>query len=284
MPALWKRTVNFAKRHWPATGLVIFVILYAMTPHSLERRFIYFPIREVHGNPSALGLAYQELAIITEDGVKLHGWLVPFSGSRRTLLIFHGNAGNIGHRLEWIQMLHALGANVFIIDYRGYGKSEGRPFEEGLYRDARAAYQWWANERAGGGEKLILLGESLGGVVAVDLAARFQPAGLILQSTFTSAWDMAKTVLPFGLLQPLAGIHFDAAAKIGGISCPKLFIHGNRDDIVPLRLGRRLYEMAREPKQFYEVSGAGHNDLIWVAEPEYSIGIRKFLEQVDQTP
>ena len=122
------------------------------------------------------------------------------------------------------------------------------------------------------------MGESLGGVVAVDLAARAPVAGLILQSTFTTAWDMAKTLLPVGLLQPLAGVHFDSAGKIAGIACPKLFIHGDRDEIVPFRLGQKLYELAPPPKDFYRVRGASHNDLPWVAGPEYVTRIRAFLD------
>jgi len=221
---------------------------------------------------------YEDLTLVTEDNVKLHGWFVPRKDARTTLLIFHGNAGNIGHRVPWIQLLQQAGGNVAIIDYRGYGRSEGKPYEEGLYRDARAALRWWNEKRGGRGEKLVLVGESLGGVVAVDLAARAPVAGLILQSTFTTAWDMAKTLLPVGLLQPVAGVHFDSAGKIAGIACPKLFIHGDRDEIVPFRLGQKLYDLAPPPKDFYRVRGASHNDLPWVAGTEYVARIRAFLD------
>jgi len=175
-------------------------------------------------------------------------------------------------------MLHELNAHVLIIDYRGYGRSEGRPFEQGLYLDALAAYDWWGKERAIDRSRLILVGESLGGAVAVDLAARVPVDGIILQSTFTTAWDMAKTIFPLGLLQPLTGVRFDSADKIQRLTCPKLFIHGNRDDIVPLRLGRKLFDAAPPPKEFYEVQGAGHNDLACMAGPEYMKRLRGFLE------
>jgi fermentation-respiration switch protein FrsA (DUF1100 family) len=214
------------------------------------------------------------------DKVKLHGWFIPNEGARRTILILHGNGGNIEHRLSWISWLHNLGVHVFIFDYRGYGKSEGKPFEAGLYRDAQAAYDWWLRERQPKGEKLILLGESLGGAVAVNLAARVDPAGLILQSTFTSAWDMAKTMLPIGLLQPLINVHYDSAGAIGRIRCPKLFIHGTRDDIVPFRLGRKLYNLAPPPKSFYEVPDANHNDLVNVAGEEYFHRLRAFIASI----
>jgi len=128
--------------------------------------------------------------------------------------------------------------------------------------------------------KLVLIGESLGGAVAADLAARVPVDGIVLQATFTTAWDMAKTVMPIGLLQPLTGARFDSASKIRRIGCPKLFIHGNRDEIVPFRLGRRLYELAAPPKEFYEVPGAGHNDLIDTAGTEYLNRLRSFLEMI----
>ena len=175
-------------------------------------------------------------------------------------------------------MLHKLQANVLIIDYRGYGLSEGSPFEGGLYLDAKAAAAWWAGRFAGSENHLIPIGESLGGAVAVDLATHTRVSGLILQSTFTSARDMARTLFPLGLLQPLIGVHFDSATKIQGIRCPKLIIHGNRDEIVPFGLGRKLYDLSPEPKQFWEVPGAGHNDLIWTAGADYSRVLSDFLD------
>ncbi len=271
----------FAQRHWVILSFLAVAAALVMKPHALERFFVYYPDRNVEGDPSRLGLSYETLRLVTEDGVKLHGWFVPCTGSRRTFLILHGNAGNIGHRLPWIEMLHALDAGVLIIDYRGYGLSEGKPFEEGLYRDARAAASWWADRFKGSDTRLILIGESLGGSVAVDLATHARPAGLILQSTFPTAWDMAKTLFPIGALQPLTGVRFDSAQKIRRLECPKLFIHGNRDEIVPFRLGRKLYEVSPEPKQFWEVPGAGHNDLIWVAGPEYGRVLSEFLRRYD---
>jgi fermentation-respiration switch protein FrsA (DUF1100 family) len=275
--ACLKAVGRFALRHWPTTVLVGGILLLAMTTNILERFFVYYPMKEIVADPSRIGLPYEDVRAVAGDGVKVHGWFVPHPGARFTFLIFHGNAGNISHRLGWIQMLHSLDAHVMIIDYRGYGLSEGKPFEKGLYLDALAAYAWWSHERAEDHSRLILVGESLGGAVAVDLASRVPVDGIVLQSTFTSAWDMAKTIIPIGLLQPLTGVRFDSAAKIRTVSCPKLFIHGSRDEIVPFRLGRRLYELALPPKEFYEVSGAGHNDLIIVAGAEYPERLRTFL-------
>ena len=281
MTARGEKARQFAHRHWVILAFLAAAAALVMKPHALERYFVYYPDKNVEGDPSRLALTYETLRLTTEDGIRLHGWFVPCSGCRRTFLVLHGNAGNIGHRLPWIEMLHGLQAQVLIIDYRGYGLSEGKPFEDGLYRDARAASSWWAGRFTGSDQRLILIGESLGGAVAVDLATHVQASGLILQSTFPSAWDMAKTMFPIGLLQPLTGVRFDSAAKIRGVKCPKLFIHGNRDEIVPFRLGRKFFELSPEPKQFWEVPGAGHNDLIWVAGPDYNRAISEFLRQFD---
>ncbi len=279
MKALGRTARGFIGRHWVILAFLILAVSLIMKPHALERHFVYYPDRIVEGDPSRIGLPFESLSLLTEDGVKLHGWFVPHPRSRRTFLVLHGNAGNIGHRLPWIEILHDLDAQVLIIDYRGYGQSEGKPFEAGLYRDATAAAAWWAKRVTEPEQRLILIGESLGGAVAVDLATRVPVSGLILQSTFTSAWDMAKTLFPIGLLQPLTGVHFDSAAKIRDLKCPKLFIHGNRDEIVPFRLGRKLFELSPGPKYFWEVPSAGHNDLIWVAGPDYGRAIREFLVQ-----
>ena len=277
MLARMKQAVRFGLRHWLLTSTVAGIILLAMTTNVLERMFIYFPERALETDPSRIGLLYQDIHATAQDGVVIHGWFIPRPGAPHTFLILHGNAGNISHRLGWIQMLRSLNAHIMIIDYRGYGRSEGKPFEQGLYLDALAAYDWWRKERAADKSKIILIGESLGGAVAIDLAARVPIDGIVLQSTFTSAREMAKTMIPIGLLQPLMGIRFDSAAKIHKIRCPKLVIHGNRDDIVPFRLGRKLYELAPPPKTFYEVQGASHNDLLLIAGTEYLKQLQDFL-------
>ncbi len=252
-----------------------------MSSHALERMFVYYPTRNIVDNPGRIGLPFQDVSVTTADGVQLHGWFVPYAGARQTLMIWHGNAGNIGHRVPWLGMLNGLRVNVLIVDYRGYGRSGGVPFESGLYEDATATYGWWIRNKAGEGQRLILLGESLGGAVAVDLATRVHVDGLILQSTFTSAWDMAKAIMPLGLLYPLIRVKFDSEAKIAKVACPKLIIHGSRDDIVPLVLGKKLFDAAMPPKQFCEFPEAGHNDLVWSAGPEYLQKISEFLASVN---
>jgi uncharacterized protein len=267
-------------RHWILAGFVIFAVGFVMTPHALERLFVYYPSRQLSADPGNVGLGFQDIALVAEDNVKLHGWFVPSEGANRTMMIFHGNGGNIGDRVSWVRLLHDLGVHVCIVDYRGYGKSEGKPFEEGLYRDARAVYNWWMRERQPRGEKLIIFGESLGGAIAVHLAARVPAAALILQSTFTSAREMAKTMFPIGLLLPLTGVRFESEKEIARVACPKIIIHGTRDEIVPFQLGKRLHDVAPHPKLFYPVPEAGHNDLVWVAGTEYSRQLTTFLSTI----
>jgi fermentation-respiration switch protein FrsA (DUF1100 family) len=273
-------TVQFIRRHWILFAFAFFLICFLSIPHMLERLFIYYPAPDVQTDPGSVGLGYQDIFFITEDKVRLHGWFIPCNDAARTLMIFHGNAGNIGDRVEWIEMLHSLNVHLFIFDYRGYGKSEGKPFEEGLYRDARAAWQWWKRERQSRGEKLILMGESLGGAVAVNLAGSVSPDGLVIQSTFTSGRDMAATSLLLRLLFPFAGVHFDSAKTIGRVLCPKLFIHGMRDEIIPFHLGKTLYDLAPPPKSFYPVPKAGHNDLPWVSTKEYLQQLALFISGI----
>jgi uncharacterized protein len=280
MKVFLKNAGGFLRRHWVLEVFLVLAIGFSMIPHALERLFVYYPIRQIREDPGTIGLSYQDVSLNTEDGVRVHGWFIPCEGARRTVLIFHGNAGNIGDRLSYIELFHELDTHVFIIDYRGYGKSEGKPFEEGLYRDATAAFSWWAKERQPAGEKLILFGESLGGAVAVNLAARVAPAGLILQSTFTSAKDMAKTNILFRLMFPLTNVRFDSATDIVRVACPKLVIHGTRDEIVPYRMGEILYERMASPKWFYSVPEAGHNDLLWIAGAEYGRQLRTFLSGI----
>jgi hypothetical protein len=157
---------------------------------------IFYPTVTLAATPRDWGLDYQDLVLSTEDGVRLHGWYIPAEGSQRVLLFFHGNAGNISHRGESIAIFHRLGLSVLIIDYRGYGRSEGTPSEDGLYRDARAAWRWITEEQGLPAEQIVLFGRSLGGAVAANLAAEVQPGGLILESSFSSARDAARVIFP----------------------------------------------------------------------------------------
>jgi pimeloyl-ACP methyl ester carboxylesterase len=262
-------------------ALVAILILIGIfvLPLALLDRLIFQPSPGVDLTPEALGIEAESVFLESEDGVRIHAFFLPSPGATRSLLFLHGNAGNASHRLPNAADLAALGADVLLLDYRGYGLSEGRPFERGVYADARAGLEHLRTSRAFPLERVVVFGRSLGGAVAVDLAADRPLAGLILESTFTSIADMAREAIgiPLGAL---IGRRFPADQKIPRVRCPILFFHGDRDRIVPFELGRRLFAAAPEPKAFETIAGAGHNDTTLVGGAPYYQRIRRFLDQV----
>jgi hypothetical protein len=261
----------------------------------LEEKLIYFPAKYPHGfwNLDRMqakdGLTLptiEDCWFVAEDGVKLHGWLcsphrekapdMVHTPGEMVLLWFHGNAGNVTDRYDMIRALMRIPIRVLIVDYRGYGKSEGRPTEGGLYQDARAAWGYLTSERHIPPDRIVLLGKSLGGAVAIDLATQVNPAGLIVQSSFTSVLEMARTLIPF-LPGFLLRTKMDSINKIPRVTCPKLFIHSPADEIVPYRLGRRLLAAAADPKQFHEVPGAPHNETYIAGGDGYIDALRSFI-------
>lgn len=243
-----------------------------------EKHFIYFPSRAHEVTPKALGLAFEDLTLTTDDGVRLHAWFLPVPNPRWTVLVSHGNGGNISHRLDRALLLQArLGASVLLYDYRGYGRSEGSPDEAGTYRDARAAYQWLVRDRKTRVDRLVLFGESLGSAVALDLALSEPAAALVLEAPFTSVPDMARTTVFFPLA-PFVRTRYDNLAKVNRLRMPLLVLHGDHDGIVPFALGRRLFDAAPEPKRFYAIPGADHNDSYLVGAEPYWKAIASFLD------
>jgi pimeloyl-ACP methyl ester carboxylesterase len=217
-------------------------------------RLIFFPDRHVPAPPAGV----EERWITTADGVRLHAWYAGAPGATATLVWAHGNAGNIGGRSDVLLVLAGHGVNVLAFDYRGYGRSEGRPYEAGVYLDAEAAYD---SERARGvpAAKLVAFGESLGTAVAIRLAERRPCAGLALVSPFTRLADVARH--HYGPLGLLAGNWFDSLARAPGITVPVLVAHGDADEVVPFALGERLFAAVRSPKRFFRAAGAHHNDV-----------------------
>jgi uncharacterized protein len=244
----------------------------------LERHFLYFPTRVLESTPEAHGLAAEELDLRAEDGVRLRGWRLRGPG-RRALLYFHGNAGNAADRLDRSRILvERLGLDVFLVDYRGYGLSEGEPSEDGLYRDARAVYEA-ARQRGFDPARIVLFGESLGSAVAVDLAARSGCEAVVLETPFLSVAEMARVHYPF-VPAFLIRSRYDNAAKIVRVSAPKLFLVAERDEVAPAEQGRRLYELAPAPKTLYVVPGAAHNDTYVVGGEEYWRKWEEFLRSL----
>jgi fermentation-respiration switch protein FrsA (DUF1100 family) len=243
-----------------------------------EEQFIYFPSphdeREYRGARELVRA--QDYWFVAEDGVKLHGWFVPAHDPVGTLVISHGNAGNISHRGELLRRLQQAGFNSFIYDYRGYGKSEGKPHEDGVYRDGRAAFDLAASIGGVDDLPIILFGTSLGGAVAVDVALHRRASGLIVEATFPSARAVAKVLYPFLPVQFLMRSEFSSIEKIRKITIPLLVIHGERDEIIPLELGRELYEAANQPKTLYSIPEAGHNDTFLAGGEAYLKRIRDF--------
>jgi fermentation-respiration switch protein FrsA (DUF1100 family) len=243
-----------------------------------ETRLLFFPSRAHEITPGQVGLTFEDVTLTTEDGVRLHAWFLPVPSSRWTVLVSHGNGGNISHRLDRALLLQArLGASVLLYDYRGYGRSEGSPDEEGTYRDARAAYQWLVRDRKTPTHRLVLFGESLGSAVALDLALTEPGAALVLEAPFTSVPDVARATVFFPLA-PFVRTRYDNLSKVGRLRMPLLILHGDHDSVVPFALGRRLYGAAPGPKRFFAIPGADHNDTYLVGGDAYWSAIAGFLD------
>jgi len=256
--------------------VAVLYLVFAGLLYIFQRKLQYFP--DPASVPVPRGPRYdgiETVSLATTDGLHLFAWHWP-GRFTPTLVIFHGNAGHRGHRLDWIEDLHSLGYGVFILDYRGYGGSEGSPTEEGLYRDGEAVLGWLGRQEI---RNLVYFGESLGCGVAVELAKRQPPRALILQSGFSSAVDVARKAYPYLPVRLLMKDRFNSKEKMAKIPCPVLFIHGERDSIIPLKLGRALYEAANEPKTWFPIPGADHNDLPWVGGKTYLDGIQELLKQ-----
>ncbi|MBS3821557.1 MAG: alpha/beta hydrolase [Phycisphaerae bacterium] len=265
-------------RRWLLRRVISLAIIFAGVLVLLtlfQSRFVYHPRRDLESTPEEVGLNYQDVQLTAADGVKLHGWWVPHPSPRATVLLLHGNAGNISHRTDLLRFLHECGVDVLIIDYRGYGRSEGKPTENGTYADAMAAWRYLLDERGVSPGRIVLHGRSLGGAVATWLAMQVEPAGLIVESSFTSARDMASQVLPV-FPTFLVRFKYNSINRIGEIDCPLLVIHSRDDDLVPHEQGRRLYEAARQPKRFVELEG-GHNDGYLLSIETYTAALNAFF-------
>ena len=246
-----------------------------------ESRLIYFPgpERTLLAPPPSLGLPVERVEIPTEDGVRLIAWAIPAEpGSPMWLLVCHGNAGNLSEfdRPVHYAGLRQLGLNLLAFDYRGYGESGGSPSEAGLYRDADAAYRYLRDQRGIPSSRIILFGHSLGSAVAIDLASRVPSAGLIIEGALTSATDRGQEIYPYIPVRWIAASRFSSIDKISRVAAPKLFLHAERDEVIPVAHGRRLYEAARPPKTFVELRG-GHGDAFDVDSVTYFGSIQRFL-------
>jgi fermentation-respiration switch protein FrsA (DUF1100 family) len=246
---------------------------------ALVNRFIYYPEPHWWATPEDLGLEAEEVRLAPEPGVELHAWFFPLPEPLATLLFCHGNAGNASHRLENVYYLVEAGFQVLLFDYRGYGHSSGQPSEGGLYRDAEAAWVHLVGRSDTVGMPRIIFGRSLGGAVAVDLGVRVDNAdGLIVESTFTSIKTLARHILALPL--PEMPVKYDSLSKIGSLKPPLLAIHGEKDELIPFADGRALFEAAPEPKSWYPIAGAGHNDTVIVGGEAYFHRLAAFADEL----
>jgi fermentation-respiration switch protein FrsA (DUF1100 family) len=223
-----------------------------------------------------VGLQYEPVRLRTADGLDIAGWWIPAERPRGVVVFAHGNAGNVSHRLEKLRVLRGLGVSVLAFDYRGYGESGGRPSERGTYRDMDAAIDFVTRERGFPLRRVVLLGESLGGAVAVEAASRRKAGGLILESTFTSVPAMARLYYPWLPVRFVVTIRYDSLSRMSGVSCPVLVLHSPDDDVVPYSMGRELFAAARGPKAFADLVG-GHNGGGIAASPGARSALDAFL-------
>ena len=249
-----------------------------------QSRMIYLPDlpgRALTAVPGDIGMEYRDVTLQTSDNVNLHGWFVPGSGPR-VLLFFHGNAGNISHRLDSIRQFHSLGLSVFIIDYRGYGQSGGRPSETGMNRDAFAACENLNCNMGIYPRDIILLGRSLGGAVAAKLATRTEPLALIVESAFTSVPDIAGELYPWLPARWLSRMRHATRDYVATAGSPVLVIHSRNDEIIPYHHGERIFESAAEPRTLLPLQGS-HNDAWLRDETNYINGLREFLVSIPES-
>lgn len=244
-----------------------------------ERTHLYFPQRDYEMTPTALGLPFREVSFPSCDGETITGWWIPADKARGALLYCHGNGGNVSTNLENARVFHELHLSVLLFDYRGYGRSSGRPSEEGTYRDGRAAFAHLTGALGFGPERIVIYGMSLGGAVAIELAGEAAAAGLICESTFTSVREMARRLYPALPAKLLVIDEYDSLGKVGRLGLPKLFLHAPEDELVPFAMGRELFAAASAPKEFLEIRGE-HGEGAAATGPAYAAGIGAFLKKI----
>jgi uncharacterized protein len=260
--------------------LGIALVVVGILVRIFENKFIYFPPRYPEGwtSPSSYGLPVEDLWLTDGDGVRINAWFLANSASPKALLWFHGNAENIGMGLEQMKALSRLGLNILAIDFRGYGKSEGKPNEQGLYLDGEAGYKYLVESRHFEPRNIFIYGHSLGGAVATEVAFRHECGGLIVESSFTSIRDMARHVLKIPFMEYVTRSRFDSITKIAQVRAPVMIIHGRQDKLIPFSMGQRLFAAAHQPKTFLATE-SGHDDPYVLGGKEYWDHWRAFINE-----
>jgi len=271
-------------------AIALFYIAAMIAIYFAQALFIYapqMPTREIVSTPTDIGLEFEELSLETFDKEIINAWHIPVNSSTsaesnwagKTILFLHGNAGNISHRLETIKIFNQLGFSILIIDYRGFGKSTGKPGEQGTYADADAAWEYLIEEKELIAENIIIAGRSLGGGVAAELAKKVQPAMLILESTFTSMPEVSAEHYPFMPTNLIVKHRYETNKKLNDIRCPILFSHSIDDEVIPYAHSQRNFSAANEPKQFIELRG-GHGNGFLLSKQTYVEGLQKAFSEM----
>ena len=246
-----------------------------------QSRLLFFPTREIVASPGDIGLQYEPVDFVTEDGVSLRGWYLPAENAKTVVLFFHGNAGNISHRLDTLSLFNRLQFTTFIFDYRGFGDSEGQISEHGSYLDAAAALNYLVSVRRISIGDIVYFGRSLGGAIAAQLAGRTTPKALIVEAGFSSVQNLAAEIYPFLPVRLLSRFDFDTEKTIESVRCPVLIVHSRNDEIIPIKHGHAVFEAANQPKQFLEITGS-HNGGFLASGERYRINIARFITGSNQ--
>ena len=258
-----------------------FYVLLGLSLYLLQDKMVFLsglPGRALTATPRDIGFDYEDVEFETTDGVLLHGWYVYADEPRGTVLFLHGNAGNISHRLDSIAIFRNLGLDTLIIDYRGYGLSEGKPSERGTYLDAEAAWEYLVGERGTTPERIVVFGRSLGGAVAARLATGRRPGALIIESTFSSGVDMARRLYPFMPVALITRLRYPVIDYATAVTCPVLVVHSRDDEIIPFEQARSVYDAVPTPKSFLEIAG-DHNTGFLLSRARYSAGLDAFVSE-----
>lgn len=261
---------------WVAALAVAAYLAAVLLMFFFQERLIYIPHRIVWRNPADAGLPHEEVFLTAADGVRLHAWFLPNPANRGTILFFHGNAGNIAHRVDTAKVLWEWGLNVLLIDYRGFGNSGGKPSGRGTSLDADAAWKFLVEKKEVPPGRIVLFGRSLGSAVAADLAARITPAGVILESGFTSLPEIGARLYPWLPVRLLSRHRYPTLENVKCFRCPVLVAHSRHDEVIPFSHAEQVFAAAPEPKFFFEMVG-GHRDGVSVTGVPYQRAIKSFI-------
>jgi len=256
---------------WPIVIISGFFLIFGIYLYFSQHKMVFFPSKDLILTPDQIGLEYEDLYFESGDKEKINAWFLPASDTtenNKVVLFCHGNAGNISHRMETVEYILGLSASIMLFDYRGFGKSVGAPGEEEVYQDALVCYNWLIDKKNFSPDQIIIFGRSLGGAVAVDLASKVPCGGVIVESSFTSAKDMAKVMIPMFPINLILKYKLNSIDKISNVKCPVLVTHSTEDDMIPYKMGEELFNAAGKPRKFIILSG-NHNERYYFNDSNY---------------